>query len=238
MSGAAPDSGAERGQGERAADARAIASSAGPIRTGRRPGRSGAKEAILEAARARFADAGFDKTSIRAIAGDAGVDPALVHHYFGTKQQLFAAVVEFPVDPEIILRAMDSAPLDQLGEILVRTAVSIWDSPEGAGVIAVVRSFLGGSGPELTRTFLMEVVLERIRSRIATADDDGRVRANLAASQMVGVLVARKIAMLEPMASLPLPQVVALVGPTVQHYLTGELGTDLAVPLAVQDSEN
>ncbi|TLF81286.1 TetR family transcriptional regulator [Nocardia cyriacigeorgica] len=202
-------------------------------RTGRRPGQSGAKEAILDAARARFADAGFGKTSIRAIAADAGVDPALVHHYFGTKQQLFAKVVEMPIDPEITLRAIDAAPLDQLGETIVRAVVSVWDSPAGAGVVAMVRSFLGGTGPSLTRTFLLEVVLERIRSRIATAEDDGTLRVNLAASQMVGLLVARKIALLEPMASLPLPQVVALIGPTVQHYLTGDLGAG-----EVQDSEN
>ncbi|TLG13388.1 TetR/AcrR family transcriptional regulator [Nocardia cyriacigeorgica] len=206
-------------------------------RTGRRPGRSGAKEAILDAARARFADAGFGKTSIRAIAADAGVDPALVHHYFGTKQQLFAKVVEMPVDPEITLRAIDAVPLDQLGETIVRAVVSVWDSPAGAGVVAMVRSFLGGTGPSLTRTFLLEVVLERIRSRIATPEDDGRLRVNLAASQMVGLLVARKIALLEPMASLPLPQVVALIGPTVQHYLTGDLGAELLAG-GVQDSEN
>ncbi len=206
-------------------------------RTGRRPGRSGAKEAILEAARTRFADTGFGKTSIRAIAADAGVDPALVHHYFGTKQQLFAKVVEMPVDPEITLRAIDAAPLEQLGETIVRAVVSVWDSPAGAGVVAMVRSFLGGTGPSLTRTFLLEVVLERIRSRIATPEDDGRLRVNLAASQMVGLLVARKIALLEPMASLPLPQVVALIGPTVQHYLTGDLGGQLRQD-GVQDSEN
>ncbi|MBF6438922.1 TetR family transcriptional regulator [Nocardia cyriacigeorgica] len=237
MSAATPGSGAARTRRERPADTRGTANT---TRTGRRPGRSGAKQAILEAARARFADTGFDKTSIRAIAADAGVDPALVHHYFGTKQQLFAAVVQFPVDPEIILRAMDDTPLDQLGDTLVRTAVGIWDSPAGAGVIAVVRSFLGGSGPELTRTFLMEVILERIRARIATPDDDGRVRANLAASQMVGILVARKIAMLEPIATMPLPELVALVGPTVQRYLTGELGADRPAVGApgIQDSAN
>src|SRR5690606_38603803 len=79
-------------------------------RTVRRPGQSGAKETSLEATRAGFADAGFGKTSIRAIAADAGVDQALVHHYFGTKQQLFAKVVEMPVDPEITLRTVDAAP--------------------------------------------------------------------------------------------------------------------------------
>ncbi|NEW41649.1 TetR/AcrR family transcriptional regulator [Nocardia cyriacigeorgica] len=235
MSTAAPGDGTAGARGER----KVARKSASTARTGRRPGHSGAKEAIIDAARARFAETGFGKTSIRAIAVDAGVDPALVHHYFGSKQQLFAAVIEMPIDPEVTLRAVDNAPLDQIGETIVRAVVSVWDSPAGAGVVAAVRSFLGGSGPSLTRAFLLEVVLERIRARIATPEDDGTLRMNLAASQMVGLLVARKIAMLEPMASMPLPQIVAVVGPTVQHYLTGELGNeDLAAPVVVQDSEN
>ncbi|MFD4431862.1 TetR family transcriptional regulator, partial [Nocardia sp. NPDC058497] len=113
-------------------------------RTGRRPGNSDTRAAILDAARIRFADTGFDKTSIRAIAGDADVDPALVHHYFGTKQQLFAAVVEFPADPEATLNATDHAPLDELGPTIVRTVVGVWDSPAGPGIVAMVRSMFGG----------------------------------------------------------------------------------------------
>ncbi|WP_280235221.1 TetR family transcriptional regulator [Nocardia cyriacigeorgica] len=225
------------GRADERGDRRTARKNTSSARTGRRPGRSGAKEAIIEAARARFADTGFGKTSIRAIAADAGVDPALVHHYFGSKQQLFAAVIELPIDPEVTLRAVDAAPLAQLGETIVRAVVSVWDSPAGAGVVAAVRSFLGDSEQSLTRVFLLEVVLERIRARIATPEDDGRLRMNLAASQMVGLLVARKIAMLEPMASMPLAQVVATVGPTVQHYLTGELGS-AEESAAVQDSEN
>ncbi|MEV6322234.1 TetR family transcriptional regulator [Nocardia sp. NPDC051787] len=200
-----------------------------PTRTGRRPGQSGAREAILAAARARFADVGFDKTSIRAVATDAGVDPALVHHYFGTKQQLFAAVVELPVDPEQILRNLESAPLNQLGETILRSALGVWDSPAGPGVVAVVRSILAGSDdPALARTFLLDVVLERVRKRIATPDDDGRSRVALVASQMIGVLVGRKIIGVEPLASMPAPDLVAAVGPTLQRYLTGDIGEELA----------
>ncbi|MFD0362223.1 TetR family transcriptional regulator [Nocardia sp. GCM10030253] len=197
-------------------------------RTGRRPGQSGARETILAAARTRFAEAGFDKTSIRAVAADAGVDPALVHHYFGTKQQLFAAVVDLPIDPEATLRKIDAAPLDRLGETILGSVVAIWDSPAGPGVVAAVRSILAGGDMALARTFVLDVVLERVRLRIATPDDDGRARVSLVATQMIGVLVARKIIEVEPLASMPLPDLLAAVGPTLQRYLTGEI--DLATP--------
>ncbi|MGY2030219.1 TetR/AcrR family transcriptional regulator [Nocardia gipuzkoensis] len=198
-----------------------------PTRTGRRPGQSGAREAILAAARARFADVGFDKTSVRAVATDAGVDPALVHHYFGTKQQLFAAVVELPVDPEVTLRIIEAAPLDELGETIIRAVVGVWDSPAGPGVVALVRSILAGTDdPSLARTFVLEVVLERVRLRIATPEDDGRVRVTLVASQMMGVLVGRKIIGVEPLASMPAAALAAAVGPTLQRYLTGDIGQE------------
>ncbi|MFC9896532.1 TetR family transcriptional regulator [Nocardia sp. NPDC127579] len=193
----------------------------GTGRSGRRPGQSGARQAILDAARTRFSEAGFDKTSIRGVAAAAGVDPALVHHYFGTKQQLFAAVVDLPVDPEATLKLIDAAPLDELGPTLLRAVATVWDSPAGPGLIAAVRTLLGGNDPELARTFLLEVVLERVRLRIATPADDGRKRIALVASQMIGALVARKIVGVEPLASMPIPELVAAVGPTVQRYLTG-----------------
>ncbi|MEV0064498.1 TetR family transcriptional regulator [Nocardia sp. NPDC058379] len=194
-------------------------------RTGRRPGNTDTRAAILDAARIRFADNGFDKTSIRAIAGDADVDPALVHHYFGTKQQLFAAAVEFPVDPEATLTAVDHAPLDELGATIVRSVVGVWDSPAGPGVVATVRSIFGGGEASPARAFLLQVVLERVRVRIATPTDDGRARVALAAAQMVGLLTARKIVDIEPLASMPIDEVVAAVGPAVQRYLTGDIGT-------------
>ncbi|MFD4460756.1 TetR family transcriptional regulator [Nocardia sp. NPDC058480] len=194
-------------------------------RTGRRPGNADTKMAILDAARVRFAGAGFDKTSIRAIAADADVDPALVHHYFGNKQQLFAAVVDFPVDPDTTLRAVDAAPIEELGHTIVRAVVTVWDSPAGPGIVAMVRSIFAGGDQNLARSFLLQVVLERVRVRIATPDDDGRARVSLAAAQMVGVLTARKIIALEPLASMPIDAVVEAVGPAVQRYLTGDITT-------------
>ncbi|WP_067656075.1 TetR/AcrR family transcriptional regulator [Nocardia harenae] len=193
-------------------------------RSGRRPGSSGARAAILEAAKKRFSEHGFDRTSIRAVAGDAGVDPALVHHYFGSKRQLFAAVVELPIDPEVVMEVFGAVPLDQLGATMVRILVTLWDSELGSAAVAVLRTLVAGTDPGLARSFFVEVALERVRSRIATASDDGSGRVALVASQMLGVLVARKVVELEPLASMPVEAVVAAVGPTVQRYLTGELG--------------
>ncbi|MFC8045849.1 TetR family transcriptional regulator [Nocardia sp. NPDC057353] len=193
-------------------------------RSGRRPGNSGARSAILEAARKLFGANGFDRTSIRAVAGAAGVDPALVHHYFGTKRQLFAAVIELPIDPEVVLRVLDAVPLDELGATMVRTLVTLWDSELGSSAVAVLRTLVAGTEPELARSFFVEVALQRVRGRIATATDDGSGRVALVASQMLGVLTARKVIALEPLASMPVAAVVAAVGPTVQRYLTGDLG--------------
>lgn len=194
-------------------------------RSGRRPGNSGAREAILDAARARFAGGGFDKTSIRSVAADAGVDPALVHHYFGTKQELFAAAVEFPIDPEETLRAVDAVPVDRIGETLLTGVLHVWDSPAGPGLIAAARRILSGGEVELARSFLLQVILERVRARIATPEDDGRERVALMASQMAGILIARKVIGLEPLASMPIERIAAAAGPTLQRYLTGDIGT-------------
>ncbi|MFC8528721.1 TetR family transcriptional regulator [Nocardia sp. NPDC057227] len=193
-------------------------------RSGRRPGNSGARAAILDAAGKRFSANGFDGTSIRAVAGDAGVDPALVHHYFGSKRQLFAAVVELPIDPEVVMRVFGAAPLDELGATMVRTLVTLWDSELGSAAVAVLRTMVAGTDPGLARSFFIEVALERVRARIATDTDDGSGRVALVASQMLGMLIARKVIELEPLASMPVDAVVAAIGPTVQRYLTGELG--------------
>lgn len=191
-------------------------------RTGRRPGRSGTRDAILTAARAKFAEVGFDKASIRSIAAAAGVDSALVHHYFGTKQDLFVEVVQLPVDPSIVLIPISEAPLEQLGETIVRTVVGVWDSPAGAGVMAAFRGVVAGGDEALLRTFLLDVALKGVRERVDLPAGTGPKRVALSASQMLGVLAARNIVRIEPLASMPIDELVAVVGPTVQRYLTDD----------------
>ncbi|MBF6174381.1 TetR/AcrR family transcriptional regulator [Nocardia blacklockiae] len=195
-----------------------------PGRSGRRPGRSGTRDAILDAARSRFAEVGFDKASIRSIAGQAGVDPALVHHYFGTKQQLLTAALDLPIDPDVILERIAAAPTERLGETIVRTVLEAWDSPIGMHAVAAFRSILGGSSdPALARTFLLEVVLRDVRERVDEPPGTGVPRVLLAASQMIGLLVARKVVGVQPLAAMTPAELAPLVGPTLQRYLTGDL---------------
>ncbi|MBL1078076.1 TetR family transcriptional regulator [Nocardia sp. 2] len=192
-------------------------------RSGRRPGRSGTREAILDAARVRFAQVGFDKASIRSIATAASVDPALVHHYFGTKQELFAAALELPLDPAVVTRQIAAAPVEKLGETIVRTVLTVWDSPLGVQAVAAFRTLLGSGDPALARAFLLEVVLKDVRPRVDSPPGSGARRTTLAASQLAGLLVMRKIVQLEPLASMSVDELTAIVGPTLQRYLTGEL---------------
>ncbi|MEV5649914.1 TetR family transcriptional regulator [Nocardia sp. NPDC052254] len=192
-------------------------------RTGRRAGESGTRAAILDAARSRFAEVGFDKASIRSIAGAAGVDPALVHHYFGTKQQLFSATLNLPIDPEMIRAPIRAAAPGDLGETVVRTVVGAWDSSIGEHAVAAFRGILAGGDAALARSFLLEVALKDVRERVDTPPGTGTTRVVLAVSQMIGLLVARKILRVEPVASMPLDDLAALAGPTIQRYLTGDL---------------
>lgn len=192
-------------------------------RSGRRPGQSGTRAAILDAARVRFAEVGFDQASIRSIATAASVDPALVHHYFGTKKELFTAALELPIDPEVVLSQIAAAPLEELGETIVRAVVTVWDSPVGIPAIATFRTLLTNTDPSLARTFLLEIVLKGVRARVDSAVGNGDKRSVLAASQLTGLLVTRKLVRLEPIASMSIDELVATVGPTLQRYLTGDL---------------
>ncbi|MFP5219207.1 MAG: TetR family transcriptional regulator [Actinomycetes bacterium] len=192
-------------------------------RTGRRPGDSGAREAILAAARRSFGTSGFAGTTIRAVAGEAGVDPALVHHYFGSKQQLFAASLELPVDPEVLVPMLLEGPRDGVGERVVRTFVGIWDGVPGQGpMLALLRSAVSDPrAADSLRDFLSRVILGPLTA--AAAPDRPELRAALMASQMVGLAVTRYVVHLEPVASASGDELAATVGPTLQRYLTGEL---------------
>ncbi len=193
----------------------------GPRRGGRRPGKPDTRGDILRAARDRFAEVGYERASIRSIAAAAGVDPALVHHYFGTKQRLMASAVRIPADPEAVLAQLRAAPDDALGETLVRVIVGLWDSPLGPTVVAAFRSVLAGSEATLIRGFLEGVALAEVRVRVDSPAGTGAARVALAASHMIGILVARKIVGIEPVSSMPLPELVAHCAPAIQNYLTG-----------------
>jgi AcrR family transcriptional regulator len=192
-------------------------------RTGRRPGVSGTREAILGAARRAFAEHGYQHATIRGVADLAGVDPALVHHYFGTKQELFVAAVQLPVNPvEQLMAVLDEDP-GQAGRRMVETFLSVWDHAATQNpLLALIRSAVGDEhAAAMLREFITEEVLGQIAHRLGGAD--AGLRATLVGSQIIGLAMARYIVKVEPLASAPPTQVVAAVGPTLQRYLTGDL---------------
>jgi AcrR family transcriptional regulator len=192
-------------------------------RPGRPPGTSDTRDRILASARELFARNGIDKTSIRAVAAGAGVDPALVHHYYGTKQQLFAAAIHIPIDPMQVIGPMRETPVSELGLKLPSVLLPLWDSELGSGFIATLRSLLAGSEVSLVRSFLQEVIAVEVGSRVDDPPGSGMIRVQFVASQLVGVVMARYILELEPFASLPVEQIAETIAPNLQRYLTGDL---------------
>ncbi len=191
-------------------------------RTGRRRGKPDTRAVILHAARDAFADRGFDGASIRQIAAAADVDPALVHHYFGTKDDLFLAAMEIPIDPAKLLPEVLAGDRDTVGPRLVAMFVGVWDGPAGTPALAMVRTMLHHEwGARLVREFVIAQILRRVVSEYDIPDAE--VRVPLVASQLFGLVMARYLVRLEPLASAPAPWIVATVGPTIQRYLTADL---------------
>lgn len=201
-------------------------------RTGRRPGNQDTRRVILRAARAAFAERGYDGASIRYIATSAGVDPALVHHYFGAKDQLFLAAMDAPIDPATVLPQVLDAGVEGAGERLVRMFVTMWDSPIGATGAGLLRSAVTHDrSARMLRDFLTTQVLRRVVRMPGLDPAEAPTRSALVASQLMGLAMARYILKVEPLAGLPGEALVAMVGPTIQRYLTGPL-TTAGVPAA------
>jgi AcrR family transcriptional regulator len=195
-------------------------------RSGRRPGNPDTREAILAAARGIFAEKGFDKASIRAIATEASVDPALVHHYFGTKDKLFLASMQAPVDPSVLIPQAMAGPRDQIGERLVRLVLSVWDSPAGGAAVALLRSAMSNDWTaRLMREFVVTQVLRRAVNELDLDPAEADLRTALVASQIAGLAVTRYVLKVEPLAGAPAEQLVRAIGPTVQRYLLGDVAS-------------
>jgi AcrR family transcriptional regulator len=192
-------------------------------RPGRPPGTSDTRERILASARELFARNGIDKTSVRAIASGAGVDAALVHHYFGTKQQLFVAAIQVPIDPMQVLIPLRDTPVEHLGLTLPSVLLPLWDSELGSRFIATLRSLLAGNQVSLIRSFLQEIITAEVGPRIDNPPGSAQIRVQFVASQLVGVVMARYILELDPFKSLPVQQIAETIGPNLQRYLTGDL---------------
>lgn len=191
--------------------------------SGRRPGVSGTREAILAAARHLFSEQGFDRTTIRQVAADAGVDPTLVHHYFGSKQRLFVAVVGLPFDSAHVVDRVLSGDPDGVGGRLAGFVVGALEDPDSRRrLLGLVRAAVSEPGAAaMLRERLTEDLLGRVASGIGA--DRPEYRATLCASQMIGLAMARHVVGVEPLASTPPQLVVADIAPTLQRYLTAPL---------------
>jgi AcrR family transcriptional regulator len=192
-------------------------------RTGRRPGASGTREAILEAARRRFAERGYDRATIRGIAADAGVDGALVHYFYRSKEELFAAAMRLPTTPGELLASVLSVDRDKLGESVVRGVFGLWEDPDGrAAVLGLLRSAVSNEqAAAMMRQFVTRTILGRIVAALGT--HDAQLRAELVGSQIIGLAIARYVVRLPSVASADVEDLVVAVGPTVQRYLTGDI---------------
>ena len=146
-----------------------------------------------------------------------------MHHYFGTKQQLFAAAVHIPIDPQMVLGPLRDTPVDQLGHTLPSLLFPIWDSELGVGFIAALRSMLAGDDVNLIRIFLEDVITAEVGARVDNPPGTGRTRVQFVASQLMGVVMARYILQLEPFRSLPVQQIAETIAPNLQRCLTGDL---------------
>jgi AcrR family transcriptional regulator len=192
-------------------------------RTGRRPSGSGTREAILAAARRQFGQRGYADTTIRSVAEEAGVDPGLVMHFFGSKDQLFSASVRWPFDPATEVAAVVEHGPAEAGERMVSLFVKTWDSRRGRNpIVALLRTAAHQQSAERQlRDFLTHQLLMPLVGALGC--DQPEIRANLVAAHLLGLGVARYILRLEPIASMPREAVIALVAPAVQAALTGPL---------------
>ncbi len=188
-------------------------------RTGRRPGPAKTREKILGAARSHFGLEGYDGATLRGIAALAGVDPALIPHYFGSKEGVFLAAVEFPIDPSEFIPRLLEPGVDGLGERLVLFFLETWDSPSGASLLALIRSVVSNDrAAELMREFVSREVLGRLAEAIQL--DQPKLRASLVATQLVGLAMLRYVIKVEAVKSASPAELARWIGPSIQRYLT------------------
>ena len=192
-------------------------------RRGRRPGGTDTRAALIDAARAVFIEQGYDGATVRAIAAKAGVDAAMVNHWFGSKEGLFAeAVLKLPFSPHELAERLLDGDVDNLGQRIVRTFLTTWDTTGGGVFTALMRSI---TSHELAAHVLRDFLIKHVAGQVlkSVGIDHHEFRATLVASQLVGMGMVRYVAQFEPLASTDVETMVAAVAPTIQRYLTGPI---------------
>jgi AcrR family transcriptional regulator len=190
---------------------------------GRRPGTSETREAIADAARRSFAELGYDRASIRTVAERAGVDPALVMHYFGSKQRLFVSVMALPFEPDDVLPGLVSGRRSDAGARFAAWIVGVLEDPQSR-IVMTGMARAAAAEPEVAE-LVRELVSARIVGALATGLEvaEAPLRASLVASQVIGLIMARYVIRIEPLASLPPDALAEALAPNLHRYLMGPL---------------
>lgn len=193
----------------------------GVVRSGRRPGNPNTRATILAAAESEFAAKGFDRVSMRGIAKVAGVDPALVHHYFGSKDDVLLASLDVPFDPREVIPALTREGVDGLGQRIASQFLAIWDDEDNQiRLVSLVRAAMSSDvAADMLRSGLVHMILAPI-SEVIDAPDAG-LRAQFVASQLLGLAMTRYVLQIEPLASAPRQEVAERIGVTLQRYIDG-----------------
>ena len=189
-------------------------------RSGRRSGSPDTRSEILESAKRVFGEMGYDRATIRGIAAEADVDPSLIYHYFGTKDELFAISIDIPIPPTETLREVFEGDSEGIGRRLAETFFLIWEEEQArTSLLGILRSAMGGEDQAVTafRQFLTTAVLEQISPLIP--GEDSKLRALLMASHLVGIAMTRYVMRFEPIASAPVDTIIELVSPRIQSYV-------------------
>jgi AcrR family transcriptional regulator len=195
----------------------------GVRRRGRRPGGTDTREALLNAAREVFIEQGYDGATVRAIAGRAGVDAAMVNHWFGGKEGLFGeAVLKLPFNPQEIVEILTNCPREDIGATIVRTFITRWDESGGGVFTALIRSITHHEeAAAMLRDFFFKHIFKQVIGKFSPDETD--FRATLLATQIVGLGMIRYVARFEPLASADMDTIAAAIGPTLQRYITGSI---------------
>jgi len=192
-------------------------------RGGRRKGESSTREDILAAAANQFAELGYDRATLRSIAAEAAVDQKLIAHFFGNKQQLFIASVGLPINPAELLSTIIAGDRETIGDRITDVIVSILETPEihqkMAGLIRAASA--EPEAARMVREFLTREVFGPAAQKLAI--DHAELRVNLVGSQIVGLMTARYIVGVEPLASASPRLVAAIIGETLRRYLLDPL---------------
>ncbi|MGH8950135.1 MAG: TetR family transcriptional regulator [Acidimicrobiia bacterium] len=189
-------------------------------RTGRRPGSEDTRGRILAAARTEFGAKGFHQATIRGIAAEAGVDPALVHHYFGNKEDLFGLSIDLPLRPSDVIDAMLGDGIESAGRNITTLFFTIWENPQTRDpLLALLRGAITTEqGAEVLREFFGTAVLSKVAPLIGGTDAE--LRVSLAISQLIGVAVLRYVAGFPTLRSVQVEKLVETLAPRIQAYLT------------------